>query len=202
MTLEARSALGGIPGLARVRPVFTGRQIACELIERSDLGCLLCSAAVEPAAHLAAIEAAAGVKFPMGPGPVASRGLRRAVWMSPRSWLLLCPLGDEDEILWSFTDSFADRGIHASRYSDQLCWLELVGQESEDLLRTAGFLSLDADDPVVGSARRGRLAGVAALVFREEEVRWLLGIERSYAGYMVEWLAATVRQKDSIGGRS
>jgi len=198
MTLEARSALGGFAGLARLVSGFGGPGAGAELIERADIGCLLCSASVEPGPHLAAIERIAGIMPPVGPGRVVVSGLRQAIWVSPRSWLLLCPLGDEEDILWSFADNFAGREIHACRYSDQLCWLELCGAGAEDLLRVGSFLSLDGKGLEAGFARRALLAGIAPIIYREEASRWLLGVERSSARYLVDWLVAASQQKDAI----
>jgi heterotetrameric sarcosine oxidase gamma subunit len=199
MTLEARSALGGFAGLARVVGGLGSQGAETELIDRADIGCLLLSTSVEPRLYLAAIEAIAGVVPPVGPGPVGTRGLRQAIWMTPRSWILLCPLGDEEEILWSFADGFPERDVHAFRYSDQLCWLELCGAGAEDLLRAGSFLSLDGSGLATGWAKRGLVAGITPIIYREEECRWLLGVERSNARYLVDWLTAAAQQKDAVG---
>ena len=122
----------------------------------------------------------------------------RAIWMSPRSWLLVCPLSEEEELLWTLSDGFPERAIHACRYSDQICWLELSGPGADPLLRAGGFLALEGRDPAPGSAKRALLAGIAVVIYREEAARWLLGVERSRARYLVEWLAETARQQTAL----
>lgn len=201
MTLEARSALGGFAGVAQIVAKLGAPEVPVELVNRADIGCLLCTAAVEPDPHRAKVAEITGVSPPVRPAPVFSSGLRQAIWMTPRSWLLLCPLSEEEELLWALADAFPDCAIHACRYSDHLCWLELSGPGAEALLCAGGFLSLDGRGPAPGSAKRGLLAGIAVVIHREEAARWLLGVERSRARYLVDWLTATARQQEAIRRR-
>jgi heterotetrameric sarcosine oxidase gamma subunit len=201
MTLEARSALGGFADLARLAPGFNDSASSVELIERADIGCLLCTTAGDPDLHRTTVRQIAGIAPPATAGEVTTGGLRRAIWMTPRSWLLLCALGDEDDLIWAFADAFADRSVHSCRYSDQLCWLELSGDNAEGLLRSGSFLSLDGSGLAPGTAKRGLLAGIAVVFCREEQTRWLLGIERSRAIYMADWLAEAAHQQQALRGR-
>lgn len=201
MILEARSAISGSPGLARLVARINASEVPLELIERADIGCVYCTASLDPEPYLGEIAVIAGPPPPTAPGRVTASGRRRAIWVTPRSWLLLCPLADEEELIEAFAGAFTEHTIHACRYSDQLCWLELVGADAENLLRAGSFLSLDGHGQAPGTVRRGQLAAVTVIIHRQGEICWLLGVERSNAHYLVDWLISSARQKLLIGGR-
>ncbi|MBT4932394.1 MAG: hypothetical protein HOL66_00865 [Rhodospirillaceae bacterium] len=93
---------------------------------------------------------------------------RYAVWLSPRSWLISCRLDDEPELLDNINANFPDRSIHASAFSDYLCWLSLEGEATEDALRQGGFISLANEGLPEGHANRTIMAGIPAIIHRKQ----------------------------------
>ena len=95
---------------------------------------------------------------------------------------------DEPKLLDSINTHFPDRSIHASAFSDYLCWLSLEGEAAEDALRQGGFISLANEGLPPGCARRTLMAGIPAIIYRKTAIKWTIGIERSYASYFSDWL--------------
>lgn len=186
MTLAGQSALGSRFGAARLvaslsRPGF-------DVIERGDLGCVLCTAAVDSFEVIEELSSLAEIQIPHAPGPVAQTDERWAMWLSPRSWLIVCAPPDESKLVASINAATTDRVLLASFYTDYLCWLSLEGEVAEDVLRQGSYISLAAEGLPAGHAKRTLVAGIPVIIFRRAATRWVLGIERSRARYIVEWL--------------
>lgn len=184
MMLEALSPLGGAFGEPHALADIT----LAEVTERSDLGALLITA-IEPGSERAkSIGLAIGCSLPMTHGLVVECGDKRAIWLTPRSWLILCNPSDEEHISRSVQAKFPDRTVLASRFSDALGWLTLEGERAEALLTQGSFVTFDATGLAVGSAKRTLVAGIPVVIQRESEMRWTVGVERSRAQYFVDWL--------------
>jgi heterotetrameric sarcosine oxidase gamma subunit len=113
-----------------------------------------------------------------------------AVWLSPRSWLVRCPIEEEGDVVRQVNSAYPDKLLHAVRYTDALCWLELSGFGAFGLLSAGGFVSLEQAGLAIGYAKRTLVAQVAVLVVREAETVWVVGVERSRARYFMDWLRA------------
>jgi len=111
---------------------------------------------------------------------------RRAIWLTPRSWLICCD--SESELIERVESAFPDKLVHATLFTDALCWLELWGPAAIDLLTEGGFVSLERNGLPVGHAKRTPIAQIPVVVVRESADTWLLGMERSRASYFVQWL--------------
>jgi heterotetrameric sarcosine oxidase gamma subunit len=186
MMLVARSALGTPLGTST--PIERLSQPGLKVIERGDLGCVLCTAAVDASYVLAHISSAAEVELPAKSGLVAHDGGRSAIWLSPRSWLILCSLDEEWDLAASINQAFADRRVLASVFADYLCWIELSGKAVEDTLRQGGFISLASGGLQEGHAKRTLIAGISTVIHRNTAMTWTLGVERSRVQYFTDWL--------------
>jgi heterotetrameric sarcosine oxidase gamma subunit len=160
------------------------------LQERADIGCVLLTSAVNADEIVNSAMHVCGVEIPLVPGAVQIAAGRAALWLSPRSWLIQCEVEDEAQRVTRLNAAFPDALAHAVSLTDALCWFELSGPGSLTLLTEGGFVSLERDGLPVGHAKRTLIAQVAAVVARESEVGWLIGVERSRARYFVEWLSA------------
>jgi heterotetrameric sarcosine oxidase gamma subunit len=182
------ATLGTVFGAAF--PVLEFKEEGLALRERGDIGCVLLTAAVDAASVLNAPSAAVGVELPASHGRVSDGDGRRALWLSPRSWLVHCAVAEEIELVRRVNASFPDKLLHAALFTDALCWLELSGVRSLERLTEGGFLSLEPTGLPIGYAKRTLTAQIAAIVVREGEGVWLVAVERSRARYFVDWLRA------------
>lgn len=185
--MKAWSALESEWG--RTHPVSAFSHRRALLRERADLGTVLVTTAMEPEPVSGVLEAVVGFPLPARAGPMHSHDTMRAVWRSPRAWLIQCPVAAEEPLVASVNTPFPEREVIACAYGDALCWLDLAGPGAEDLLREGGFISLDSGGLPVGHGKRGLLAGVAVTILHEASEHWQLGVERNVAGYFVHWLA-------------
>ncbi len=190
MTLQPRTVFGTEFGARPPVPGFSANQAT--LLERSDIGCLLVNSAIDAAAVASAL-GAAGFAVPRQAGAVVDTPTHSILWLSPRSWLVQCPVGEADGIAERINAAFPDKRVHAALFTDYLCWFELSGVESAALLAEGAFISLERGGLPVGHAKRTVIAGVAAVVVRESEHGWLLGVERSRARYFADWHIAAAR---------
>jgi heterotetrameric sarcosine oxidase gamma subunit len=161
---------------------------------RPDIGCLLLNAAVETADIVVRAGAAAGLQLPPMPGTIKTSAGRMSLWLSPRSWLVLCRSEDESWLVRRVNAAYPDKLLHAAHFTDHLFWFELSGARSGDLLKEGAFISLERQGLIVGNAKRTLIAGIAAVVIRKEDSVWLVGIERSRARYFADWLIATAQK--------
>jgi heterotetrameric sarcosine oxidase gamma subunit len=156
--------------------------------ERADIGCVLLKAAVDEAQVVYPASVAVGVDLPLAPGRVQSESGRTALWLSPRAWLVHCAVEEEGELVRRVNGAFEDKLLHAVRFTDALCWLELSGSGALGLLTEGGFVSLEQAGLAIGYAKRTLVAQVAVIVLRESESVWLVAVERSRARYFMDWL--------------
>jgi heterotetrameric sarcosine oxidase gamma subunit len=188
--LTPESTLGALSGSASVLALLPDATV---LRERADIGCLLLASAVDTATISVPASVAAGVDLPRAPGRIQTADRRLALWLSPRSWLVHCPLDEEIGVATRVNDAFPDKLVHAVSLTDHFCWIELSGRGSSDLLSQGAFVSLDRGGLAAGYAKRTAVAGIAAIVVHRGADVWLLGIERSRARYFVDWLIARAR---------
>jgi heterotetrameric sarcosine oxidase gamma subunit len=162
------------------------------LRERADIGCVLLSTAVDSADIAVTASHVAGVDIPLTPGAIKTSPHRKAIWLSPRSWLIHCNIEEEQELVTHLNAAFQERLVHAAAFTDYLVWFELSGSAGLDLLTEGTFLSLERAGLPVGHAKRTLIAQIAAVVVHESESVWLIAVERSRARYFADWLIAAV----------
>ena len=186
--LQPQSALGTSFGTASLIGGFSSNSVF--LRERSDIACILLTTAVDSSTIASSASQAAGLELPLTPGPINSAPPRRAIWLSPRSWLIHCRLEEENDLVTYLNAAFPNKLAHAAPFTDYLCWLELSGAPALDLLTEGTFLSLDRGGLPVGHAKRTLIAQISAVVVHERESVWLVAVERSRARYFADWLTA------------
>jgi heterotetrameric sarcosine oxidase gamma subunit len=188
--LQPQSALGAPFGTASTVSGFSSDSLF--LRERADIGCILLTTAVDNADIATSASQAAGLELPLTPGPINTASQRKAIWLSPRSWLIHCRVEEENDLVTHLNAAFLYKLAHAAPFTDYLFWLELSGPPALDLLTEGTFLSLDRGGLPVGHAKRTLVAQVSAVVVHESESVWLVAVERSRARYLADWLTAAV----------
>lgn len=184
MMLDALSALGGAFGT----PVALAEMTLVDAQERSDIGAVLVTVTGPAAGFAKVLATALGCDLPLAHGATFHGDRKRVLWLTPRSWIVLCAPAAEAGLVAAVTKAFPDHAAHASRFSDALGWLTLEGAAVDDLLRQGGFMSLESGGVPVGQAKRTPLAGIPAVILRDTETRWTIGVERSRARYFADWL--------------
>jgi heterotetrameric sarcosine oxidase gamma subunit len=195
MKLTPESTLGAPFGSASVLAPLPD---AAVLRERADIGCLLLTSAVDAATTAVPASVAVGVDLPRAAGRTQTADQRLALWLSPRSWLVHCPIDEEIGLAARVNDAFPDKLVHAVSLTDHFCWIELSGRGSSDLLSQGAFVSLERGGLAAGYVKRTAVAGIAAIVVRRDDSVWLLGIERSRARYFADWLIDRARNAADI----
>lgn len=186
MTFNPVSAMGNTLGQIHELPLPRVSDVS--LNEHADIACVLISAAVDAAEVLPIAEDCLSIALPPTPGAVVHQGGKTGIWLSPRSWLLFCEPADEQAICERVLAAFPDRTLHASAFTDYLCWFSLSGPRSEDLIRQGSTISLSKAGLPVGSAKRIPVNEIPIVLYRKDEQTWLLGVERSRAVFFRQWL--------------
>jgi heterotetrameric sarcosine oxidase gamma subunit len=195
MKLTPESTLGASFGSAGMAAPLSG---AAMLRERADIGCLLLTSAVDTDATAVAASTAVGIDLPREAGKIRAGGRRLALWLSPRSWLVHCPIDEEIGLAARVNDAFPGKRLHAACLTDHFCWIELSGRGSSGLLKQGAFLSLEPGGLAVGHAKRTAVAGIAAILVHRGDNVWLVAVERSRARYFADWLIAGARSAAEI----
>ena len=196
MMLNACAEFGTVIGRAEQLPDFVSTTV--KVWERSDIGSLLVSCAVDAAKVASRLEQVARLPFPHQAGEFLELDARRTIWLTPRSWIMHCGLEDESQLAGQINCEFPDKVVHASLFSDHLCWLELAGAGTAALLAEGGFISLEKHGLPIGHAKRTLVAGVAAITLHWRVGRWLVGVERSRAVYFAAWLQAAAARASKL----
>jgi heterotetrameric sarcosine oxidase gamma subunit len=197
--LKPESAFGSTFDSSKAFPDFDPK--FATLTERADIGCILLNSAVDTKEVTSTIVDTLGFEVPANAtAPMGSRP-NAAVWLTPRSWLILCPVSGEFQLITRVNAAFPDKRVHASAFTDYLCWLELAGKEAETLLTSGGFLSLEISGLKIGYAKRTLLAGIPVVVIRDGEAVWTLGVERSRSAYFASFLRDSAKRERGIAGR-
>ncbi|MDA1091111.1 MAG: hypothetical protein O3A85_12465 [Proteobacteria bacterium] len=165
------------------------------IVERGSDGCILLTSVVDAEKIIEALSQALGVDIPTAPVTVSGEGSRTVSWLSPRSWLMHVPENEADNVIEAVGQAFPERRVHASPYSDHICWFDIEGKGAEVLLRQGGFISLERKGLPVNAVKRTLVAGMPLLVRRCAEGGWRVGVERSRAQYFIDWMIET--QKDN-----
>jgi heterotetrameric sarcosine oxidase gamma subunit len=194
VTLEPQATLGAPFSTGSAVSGFSADTVV--LRERADIGCVLLTTAVDSVEIATAVGQSAGLDLPLAPGMIFTAPGRKAIWLSPRSWLIHCGVAEEKELVAHLNAVFPDKLVHAAAYTDYLCWLELSGAGALDLLTEGTFLSLERDGLSVRHAKRTLIAQVMALIVHERESVWLVAVERSRARYFADWLIAAVEARE------
>lgn len=185
MMLEAMSALGGSFGTRAALAEIT----LADAQERSDIGAVLVTVTRPSAAFAKKLSKALGCDLPSIHGEMTKVDSKHAIWLTPRSWILICAPDTEADLVAAVTKAFPGHEAHASRFTDALGWLTLEGASVDALLRQGGFISLQSEGLPVGQAKRTLLAGIPAVILRDTETQWTIGVERSRARYFADWLS-------------
>lgn len=188
MILSPISALGEPFGNAA--PVTGVDLDGVSVRERADFGCILCSAAVDPATVSCRLSGIISLEWPRCAGAFASDSRCTAIWLSPRAWLIQCRLEDEWPLVREIEARFSDKTVHACLFTDYLGWLELAGPSVPHVCAQAGFISLESGGLPVGHAKRTLFADIPAVVVHRSSHDGLVGVERSRLRYLVDWLAS------------
>ena len=166
------------------------------VVERNDGGCVLLTSAVDAEKIIEALSRAIAVDISAAPGTVSGEGDLTVSWLSPRSWLVHVPENGMDTVIDAVGQAFPERHVHASRFSDHLCWFDIIGDGAEALLKQGGFISLECDGLAVNAVKRVLVAGVPLIIRRCGKYIWRVGVERSRAHYFVDWMIET--QKNDL----
>jgi heterotetrameric sarcosine oxidase gamma subunit len=195
MKLTPESTLGASFGSASVLAPLSDATV---LRERADIGCLLLTSAVDTTTTSVPASVAAGVDLPRAAGRIQTADRHLALWLSPRSWLVHCPIDEEIGLATRINEAFPDKLVHAVSLTDHFCWIELSGRGSSDLLCQGAFVSLERGGLAAGYAKRTAVAGIAAILVHRGDNVWLVAIERSRARYFADWLIARARSAAEI----
>jgi heterotetrameric sarcosine oxidase gamma subunit len=66
--------------------------------------------------------------------------------------------------------------------------VRIDGQAAADFLTQSSFISLEQPGLCVGQGKRTLIAGLAAIVIRERNDAWLIGVDRPQGHYFADWL--------------
>src|ERR1700722_16912668 len=149
MKLQPRSVFSATFGAPAPIPAFDVRDMratrtpatSTRLLERADIGCVLVNSTMDPPTGVTELSAAVGLGFPLVAGAVSAQGAHRVLWLTPRSWLIQCPVDGEIALAECINEAFPDKRVHAALFTDYLCWIELSGSHALRLLTEGGFIS-------------------------------------------------------------
>ncbi|HRJ69954.1 MAG TPA: sarcosine oxidase subunit gamma family protein [Beijerinckiaceae bacterium] len=136
---------------------------------------------------------AAGFAWPAHSGVIVD-GLHGSAILrfGPARVLIRADLSREAALADRLEPAFATVGdADVARVSDMYAVFQVAGSSAEDVLRQGAPLDLSADRLPQGSVVATELWAITAFISRDRtaEASFTLMVERSYAGYVADWLA-------------
>jgi len=146
-----------------------------------------------PAASIAALSKALGVKLPNKPKSSASEGSRHALWLGPDEWLVIDdgggnPMADLAEV----------KALHsAADISNRNVGIVVSGAKVEATLSAGCPQDLTPDAFPVGACSRTLMGKVEIVLFRAAEDAFRVECWRSFSEYVFDFLDEAAR--DAVG---
>lgn len=137
----------------------------------------------------AAAEAAA--RLHLAPPLLRSRGEVESYWYGPDCWILASDDQAANDLVEICNDALDDVLHSAVDCTSALTIFRLSGSDARDVLASGTGIDLRSNKFKADSCYRTRLAGVTAFIVANGEDKFELMIDRSYAGYLKEWLSDT-----------
>jgi sarcosine oxidase subunit gamma len=126
--------------------------------------------------------------------PLAATGEDpRCLWLGPDRWLLVSASATPDSIIASCNESLAGFLHNAVDYSAGLVAHRISGPNAQRLLASGSGVDFRSEEFPVGTCCRTNFAQVAAIVDANVPDQFDLYVDRSYAGYIKDWLCDTSR---------
>ena len=176
-------------------PPPQGADGATVTLESCDaLGLIVVRGKSADAAFMQACERTFGPPLPVRPSTFATLGERRALWVSPDEWWLLCPVHDKDAVSSALSAALEAAGVHCSQVLDNsgtLAAMRLSGSEHLTVLRHLTSADVQALQP--GDCPGASLAGASVTLVCESPQAVLLLFRRSYADWVARMLLRSAR---------
>lgn len=153
-----------------------------------------------PAASVAALSKALGVKLPGKPKSSASEGGRHVLWLGPDEWLAVGAPGAADGLVARLSDVLAGRHAAVVDVTGNRTRLRLSGPGARDCLAKGCALDLHPRAFGPGHCAQTGLARAAILLHQLDDApSYDLYPRRSFTDYVWTWLADAIGE---FGGRT
>ncbi len=134
------------------------------------------------------VKQAVGVSLPEAPNSVLVGNNIAALWLGPREWLLVGPVGAESAINEALAEAFADASVAVTDVTEGRTTLRLAGSMARDVLSMG--CPLDLHPRVFGAGRCAQsfLARSPILLHQVDDGPVFdVHVERSQADYLWHW---------------
>ena len=126
--------------------------------------------------------------------PLAATGKDpRCLWLGPDRWLWVSVSATPDSIIASCNKSLSGFLHNAVDYSAGLVVHRISGPNARCLLASGSGVDFRSEEFPVGTCCRTNFAQVAAIVHAHLPDQFEVYVDRSYAGYINDWLCDTSR---------
>jgi sarcosine oxidase subunit gamma len=141
------------------------------------------------AAVLQQLSDSLGFSLPLTPNTVTRADNRRALWLGPNEWLMLCPADQADSLDRVLRNALAGAFSSIVDVSANRTVLEIRGGRARDLL--AHGVPIDLDPRSFGANRCAQTLLAKAQVIierRGDEPAFHVYVRSSFASYVADWL--------------
>jgi sarcosine oxidase subunit gamma len=112
----------------------------------------------------------------------------RSLWLGPDRWLLISNSASADSLIEKCEDALSEVLHNAVDNSSGLAVFRIVGPGARDLLAAGCGIDFRAKKFPVGDCCRTRFAQIAAVIAAGDAEHFDIYVDRSYEGYLDEWL--------------
>ncbi|MEX0959387.1 MAG: sarcosine oxidase subunit gamma family protein [Burkholderiales bacterium] len=144
---------------------------------------------------LETIRDALGFALPVTANTFTRSASRRCLWLGPDEWLFVCDQGEQKDTVVLLRDRLAGRHASVIDLGAAYAVLELRGAKAPEVLAKACSLDFHPRAFRAGQCAQSNFARTQAIVMLEHDVPlFRLFVQRSYAGYLAEWLLDAMRE--------
>ncbi len=139
------------------------------------------------------VESAVGCALPREPnsvtGPTDLNDGTRILWLGPDEWLLVAPVGNEQQLMETLADTLTKFHAAAVDVSESRTVLSVGGPSASEALAKGCSLDLHPRSFATGQCAQSEIARAHAIYHKVgEDPVFELYIHRSYAEYVWMWL--------------
>ena len=135
-----------------------------------------------------AVSKVTGIDLPTAPCSWCQAGETSACWLGPDEWLLIVPAGEQSRVERQLRESVPD-GFSVVDVSGGFIHMNLAGDDAGKVLQKSSPYDFHPRNFPPGRCVQTMFAQATALVAAAEDGSFDLVFRRSYADYLVRWIA-------------
>ena len=147
-----------------------------------------------------AVEGVLELALPIRANTTANNAERQLFWLGPDEWLVTMPLEQLASIAESLNTALGTQHAAVTEISDYYTTVEFRGPQAREVIRAASPLDIRPENFGPGQCAQTRFGHASILLWPVDETpSFRIQVRWSYAQYVYDYLADSMRNAEAIG---